>query len=61
MNFLISDTFTDSLSKLTNQEQKAVKATVFDLQVNPSSPGLRFHKLESIRDPNFLRFESVAT
>ncbi len=53
MNFLISDTFTDSLSKLTNQEQKAIKATVFDLQVNPSNPGLRFHKLESIRDPNF--------
>ncbi|MYA35518.1 MAG: AAA family ATPase [Gammaproteobacteria bacterium] len=53
MNFLISDTFTDSLTKLTNKEQKAVKATVFDLQVNPSSPGLRFHKLGSIRDPNF--------
>jgi len=53
MNFLISDTFTDSLTKLTNKEQKAVKATVFDLQVNPSNPGLRFHKLGSIRDPNF--------
>ena len=25
MNFLISDTFTDSLARLTNDEQKAVK------------------------------------
>ncbi len=53
MNFLISDTFTDSLSRLTNMEQKAVKAAVFDLQVNPANPGLRLHKLGSVRDRNF--------
>lgn len=45
MEFRIADTFVDSLSKLTNQEQKAVKTTVFDLQVNPANPGLKFHKL----------------
>ncbi len=53
MEFLIADTFTDSLSRLTGQEQKAVKTTAFDLQMNPANPGLRFHKLEKVRDPNF--------
>ncbi len=53
MEFRISDTFIDSLSKLTNQEQKEVKTTVFDLQVNPASPGHRFHKLERAKDPRF--------
>jgi mRNA-degrading endonuclease RelE of RelBE toxin-antitoxin system len=53
MEFRIADTFIDSLSKLSNQEQKAVKTTVFDLQVNPASPGMRLHKLDRARDPNF--------
>jgi mRNA-degrading endonuclease RelE of RelBE toxin-antitoxin system len=53
MEFRIADTFVDSLAKLNNQEQKAVKTTVFDLQVNPASPGLSFHKLDHIQDPNF--------
>ena len=53
MEFRIADTFVDSLAKLTNQEQKAVKTTVFDLQVNPASPGMSFHKLDRAKDPNF--------
>jgi len=53
MEFRISDTFTDSLTKLTNQEQKAAKTTAFDLQLDPASPGLRFHKLSRVKDPNF--------
>ncbi len=53
MEFRIADTFVDSLSKLTNEEQKAVKTTVFDLQVNPASPGMSFHKLDRAQDPNF--------
>ena len=53
MEFRIADTFTDSLAKLTNQEQKAVKTAAFDLQINPTSSGIRFHKLERIKDPNF--------
>ena len=32
MNFLIADTFTDSLARLSGDEQKAVKMTAFDLQ-----------------------------
>jgi hypothetical protein len=42
VEFRIADTFTDSLTRLTAQEQKAVKTTAFDLQMNPSSPGLSF-------------------
>jgi len=36
MQFRIADKFTDSLVKLTNDEQKAVKTTAFDLQTNPA-------------------------
>lgn len=53
MNFRISDTFTDGLARLTGDEQKAVKTTAFDLQINPASPGLQFHKLDKARDRNF--------
>jgi len=53
MQFCIADTFTDSLSKLTGDEQKAVKTTAFDLQLNPANPGMQFHKLDRARDPNF--------
>ena len=53
MEFRIADTFTDSLSKLTGDEQKAVKTTAFDLQLNPAQPGLQFHRLDTARDLNF--------
>jgi mRNA-degrading endonuclease RelE of RelBE toxin-antitoxin system len=53
MQFRIADTFTDSLTKLSNEEQKGVKTTAFDLQMNPANPGLQFHKLDRARDPNF--------
>src|SRR5207237_7269445 len=53
LEFRIADTFTDSLARLTAAEQKAVKTTAFDLQLNLSSPGLRFHRLDRPRDPNF--------
>lgn len=53
MDFRISDTFTDSLAKLTNEEQKLVKTTAFDLQMNPANPGMQFHKIDKARDPNF--------
>ena len=53
MDFLIADTFTDSLAKLTGDEQKAVKTTAFDLQVNVATPGMQFHKLDKARDPGF--------
>ena len=53
MNFLLADTFTDSITRLTGDEQKAVNSTAFDLQVNPASPGLSFHKLDKAKDKNF--------
>lgn len=38
MDFRIADTFTESLAKLTGDEQKLVKTTAFDLQKS----GVRF-------------------
>jgi mRNA-degrading endonuclease RelE of RelBE toxin-antitoxin system len=53
MEFRIADTFTDSLGRLTGEEQKSVKTAAFDLQLNPANPGLSFHKLDRARDKNF--------
>jgi mRNA-degrading endonuclease RelE of RelBE toxin-antitoxin system len=53
MEFRIADTFTDSLAKLSGQEQKVVKTTAFDLQLNPANPGMQFHKLTKSKDPDF--------
>ncbi|MGI8604088.1 MAG: 3'-5' exonuclease [Verrucomicrobiales bacterium] len=53
MKLLIADTFTDSLGRLTGDEQKAAKTTAFDLQLNPARPGMSFHKLDKARDKNF--------
>jgi len=44
MEFRIANTFTESLARLTGDEQKAVKTTAFDLQINPASPGMSLHK-----------------
>jgi len=53
MEFRIADTFSTSLARLTGQEQKAVKTTSFDLQMDPSAPGLSFHKLDRAQDKDF--------
>jgi hypothetical protein len=53
MEFRIADTFADAMVRLTNDEQKAVKTTVFDLQMDPSGKSLRFHKLKRARDKHF--------
>ena len=53
MDFRISDTFTGSLAKLTGEEQKAVKTTAFDLQMNPANPGIRLHRVDRTKDANF--------
>ena len=49
----LSDTFTTSLAKLTGEEQKQIKTTAFDLQMNPANPGMSFHKLDKAKDKNF--------
>src|SRR5881392_1193996 len=53
MKFGMPATFTDTLARLIGNEQKAVKTTAFDLQLNPASPGMSFHKLEKAKDKNF--------
>jgi hypothetical protein len=53
MEFRIADTFTGSLTRLTSDEQRAVKTTAFDLQLDPSNPGMQFHKLDKARDKHF--------
>ncbi len=53
MEFRIADTFTDSLVRLTREEQKAVKTAAFDLQLNPAGSGLSFHRLDKAKDKNF--------
>ncbi len=53
MQFRIADTFTASLAKLTGDEQKGVKTTAFDLQLNPANPSMQLHKLDRAKDKNF--------
>lgn len=53
MNFIIADTFTDALGRLPAQDQKAVKVSVLDLQLDPSAPGLQLHRIDKSKDPNF--------
>ena len=53
MRFCIADSFQSALCRLSAQEQKAVKETVFDLQMNPAAPGLQFHRIDKSKDRNF--------
>jgi mRNA-degrading endonuclease RelE of RelBE toxin-antitoxin system len=53
MEFRIADTFTDSLARLTGDEQKSVKTAAFDLQLNPAHPSLQLHKLDKAKDRRF--------
>lgn len=53
MDIRIADTFTASLARLNGQEQKAAKITAVDLQLDPSSPGLKFHRIDRSKDANF--------
>jgi superfamily I DNA/RNA helicase len=53
MQFVIANTFQDSLARLTGEEQKAVKTAAFDLQLNPSHPSLQMHRLDKAKDPRF--------
>jgi len=53
LEFRIADTFTASLNRLPAQDQKAAKVTVFDIQADPTAPGLRLHRVERSPDKNF--------
>src|SRR5687768_14078780 len=49
----IANTFTDSLAKLTGEEQKAVKNTAFEFQMNPAHPSMSFERVTNSKDKNF--------
>lgn len=53
MEFRLADTFTQSLARLTGDEQKRVKQTTFDAMADQTGAGLSFHKLDKARDKNF--------
>jgi mRNA-degrading endonuclease RelE of RelBE toxin-antitoxin system len=53
VDFRIADTFTDALARLPAQDQKAVKVSVLDLQLDPAAPGLQMHRLDRSKDANF--------
>ena len=53
MDFRLAATFTDALARLPAQEQKAVKVSVLDLQLDPSAPGLQMHRIDKSRDEHF--------
>jgi mRNA-degrading endonuclease RelE of RelBE toxin-antitoxin system len=53
MQFRIAETFSESLARLTGEEQKLAKTAAFDLQLNPAHPSLQFQKLTKARDKNF--------
>ena len=53
MQFRIADTFTSSLARLSNEQQKAAKTTAFDLQVNPTQPSHSLHRVAGAKDPDF--------
>ena len=52
MDFRIADTFVDSLTLLTDHEQKAVKMTAFDLRLNPANPGMSVDRLNKTKGKN---------
>ena len=53
MDFLIADSFTNALARLSAQDQKAAKMSAFDLQLDPSAPGLQMHRIDKSKDANF--------
>ena len=57
MDCRIANTFTDSLAKLNGDEQKSVKTTAFDLQLNPATS--RWATGESEANPRHPNLETV--
>jgi mRNA-degrading endonuclease RelE of RelBE toxin-antitoxin system len=53
IEFRIADTFIDSLTRLTGEEQKAVKTAAFDLQMNPARPSFQLERVVKSKDKNF--------
>ncbi|GIL06681.1 MAG: hypothetical protein BroJett031_32010 [Betaproteobacteria bacterium] len=51
MNLLVAETCTRTLTRLTGNEERAVKTTAFaNAQRNPADAGTSFHKLRKDRE-----------
>ena len=53
MQLRIADTFTTSLARLPNEQQRAAKTTAFDLQTNIAHPSLSLHRVTGAKDQGF--------
>ena len=53
MQFIITDTFTDSLARLDPQSKGLVAAAVFEFKANPEHPSFQLHRLDAVKDKRF--------
>jgi UvrD-like helicase C-terminal domain/AAA domain len=53
MELRIADTFQDSLLQLSENEQKAIRNAVYDLQGEETLPSVKFHRIACTKDKNF--------
>lgn len=57
MKIIFTEPFTDSLSKLTVDEQKLIKIKVFEYQLDPTNSNLKFKQLKKAKDSNLRRLK----
>lgn len=50
----------DSLARLSGEEQKVVKTTAFDLQLNPVNPGMQFHHVDRSKQLRWTRSSTAS-
>jgi mRNA-degrading endonuclease RelE of RelBE toxin-antitoxin system len=53
MNFIIANTFINSLTRLAAPAQTLVKQAAFELQLAPAHPSFQLHRLDRASDQNF--------
>ncbi|MDQ2079047.1 3'-5' exonuclease [Xanthobacteraceae bacterium Astr-EGSB] len=53
MPTVLAESFIAAIARLSGDEQKQVKLTVYDLQTEPDRPSLQFHRIDKSKDPNF--------
>ncbi len=53
MDFILAGSFVQALNRLPARDQKDVKISVMDLQLNPATPSLSMHRVDRSKDPNF--------
>ena len=61
MNYLLADTITKALRRLTNEEQKLAKTAAFDLPLNPAHPASSLTKSNGRKIPISPPAESSST